>query len=207
MSKTELAKKLLEIKAVELRPNDFFTWASGIKSPIYCDNRSILSYPEIRTFLKKIFVKHIIENYPQTTSIAGVATGAIAIGALIADEMKLPFVYVRPKAKEHGRQNQIEGKIIPNSKVLVIEDLISTGGSSISAIEALKNENVEILGLLAIFSYEFDIAIENFKKAEIKFETLTNYSTLIQVANEENYIKKDEIEILNNWRKNFVSSK
>jgi len=207
MSNKELAKKLLEIKAVELRPNDFFTWASGIKSPIYCDNRSILSFPEIRTFLKKIFVKHIIEYYPQTTTIAGVATGAIAIGALIADEMNLPFAYIRPKAKEHGRQNQIEGKITENSKVLVVEDLISTGGSSISAIEALKNENIEVLGLVAIFSYEFDLAIENFKKAGIKFETLTNYSTLIQVASEEKFIKNEEIEILNNWRKNFVSSK
>lgn len=204
--KTKLAKYLLSIKAVELRPENPFTWASGIKSPIYCDNRHTLSFPEVRNFIKKMFSDFIKQNYPDANIIAGVATGAIAHGVLVADYLGLPFVYVRPKAKEHGRQNLIEGKLPENAKIVVIEDLISTGGSSLSAVEALKETNAEVLGLIAIFSYGFDIATEKFNEANCKFDTLTNYSSLIKVAKEKKYIENKHIEILNDWREQFVSS-
>lgn len=199
----KLAEYLLSIKAIELSPQEPFTWASGIKSPIYCDNRRALSYPEIRTFIKKQFVEFIKKNYPNVNTIAGVATGAIAIGALIADELKLPFIYIRPKAKEHGRKNLIEGKLPPDANVVVIEDLISTGGSSIAAVNALKNENANVLGLLAIFSYGLDIAEKSFKNANCKYDTLTNYASLIEVAIEKKLLKKEYFSILDNWRKNF----
>lgn len=199
----KLAEYLLSIKAIELSPQEPFTWASGIKSPIYCDNRRALSYPEIRTFIKKQFVEFIKKNYPNVNTIAGVATGAIAIGALIADELKLPFIYIRPKAKEHGRKNLIEGKLPPDANVVVIEDLISTGGSSIAAVNALKNGNANVLGLLAIFSYGLDIAEKSFKNANCKYDTLTNYASLIEVAIEKKLLKKEYFSILDNWRKNF----
>jgi len=200
----KLAEYLLKIKAVELRPENQFTWASGIKSPIYCDNRQTLSYPEIRTFIKNEFVKFINENYPNANTIAGVATGAIAIGALVAEELEMPFIYVRAKAKEHGRQNLIEGKLSDNANIVVIEDLISTGGSSIAAVEALKNAKVNVLGLIAIFSYGFNISEETFSKADCKFDTLTNYSTLIEVALKKNLIEDKHLDILTNWRENFI---
>ncbi|MBN2664252.1 MAG: orotate phosphoribosyltransferase [Bacteroidales bacterium] len=200
-----LAEYLLSIKAIELNPETPFTWASGIKSPIYCDNRQTLSYPEIRNFIKLQFVDFIKKNYPQANTIAGVATGAIAIGALVADELDFPFVYIRAKAKEHGRKNLIEGKLPQNSNVVVIEDLISTGGSSIAAVEALRANNVNVLGLLAIFSYGFDIAEKAFVNAKCKFDTLSNYSSLIQVAIEKNYLKKEYLKILEDWRRNFTS--
>lgn len=199
----KLAEYLLSIKAIELSPQEPFTWASGIKSPIYCDNRRALSYPEIRTFIKKQFVEFIKKNYPNVNTIAGVATGAIAIGALIADELKLPFIYIRPKAKEHGRKNLIEGKLPPDANVVVIEDLISTGGSSIAAVNALRNKNANVLGLLAIFSYGLKIAENSFKSANCKYDTLTNYTSLIEVAIEKKLLKKEYFSILDNWRKNF----
>jgi len=201
MDKTELAKQLLSIKAVELRPNDLFTWASGIKSPIYCDNRQTLSFPRIREYIQKQFVELIKKTYPNVEVIAGVATGAIAHGVLVAQEMNLPFIYVRSSAKGHGRQNLIEGKFDKNQKVVVIEDLISTGGSSIVAVEALRNANLNVLGLFAIFSYGFDIATENFKKANCDFNILTNFETLTDVAMKEKYISEKDFEFLQTWRK------
>lgn len=201
----ELAKQLLSIKAVELRPETPFTWASGIKSPIYCDNRKTLSFPYVRDFIKNQFCEFIRQNYPEVEVIAGVATGAIALGVLVADELNLPFVYIRSKAKDHGRQNLIEGSLDNNSKVVVIEDLISTGGSSIAAVNALKEARADVLGLVAIFSYGFEKAKNNFEKADCKYSTLTNYKTLIEVANQENYIKNEHIEILTNWRKKISS--
>ncbi len=201
MENKELAYNLLKINAVELRPQNPFTWASGIKSPIYCDNRQTLSFPDIRNFIKQSFATFIKENYPQTDVIAGVATGAIAHGVLVADELNLPFIYVRSKSKDHGKQNQIEGKFTSGQKVVVIEDLISTGGSSISAVESLRAANLDVLGLVAIFSYGFKKAEINFQAANCKFDTLTDYDTLINVAVDENFIKKSDLEILENWRK------
>jgi orotate phosphoribosyltransferase len=203
MKDKELAYKLLEINAVELRPQSPFTWASGIKSPIYCDNRQTLSFPDIRSYIKNKFATFIKNNYPQVEIIAGVATGAIAHGVLVAEALDLPFIYVRSKTKAHGKQNQIEGKFTSGQKVVVIEDLISTGGSSLSAVEALKNQNLDVLGLVAIFSYGFSKAVENFKQAKCRFDTLTDYDTLINIAVEKNFIKKEDLNILKNWRKNL----
>ncbi len=205
MKDKKLAQYLLSVKAIELRPQNPFTWASGIKSPIYCDNRQLLSYPEIRNYLKNLFAKNINSKYPDVQAIVGVATGAIAIGALVADFLNLPFLYVRAKAKEHGRENLIEGKIIENSKIVVIEDLISTGGSSLSAIDALKNAKLNVLGLLAIFSYGFKIAEDNFTKAQVSFETLTDFETLLVTASKENYISDEEIKIVKEWQGNFAN--
>ncbi len=201
--KKKLAEYLLSIKAVKLNPEFFFTWASGIKSPIYCDNRLTLSYPKIRNHIKNMFVNYIKKNFSGVEAIAGVATGAIAHGILVAQEMNLPFVYVRPKAKKHGKKNKIEGKLSENSKVVVIEDLISTGGSSINAINSLKNQNAEILGLIAIFSYGFNLSKENFAKTNCKFSTLLSYDELIKTAVEKNYIKQNDLKILKDWSKNF----
>ncbi len=202
--KKQLAEYLLKIKAVELRPDNLFTWASGIKSPIYCDNRKTLSYPEIRTFIKKQFVEFIKKEYPNVDTIAGVATGAIAIGALVAEEMNLPFVYIRSKAKEHGQQNLIEGKLSQDANVVVIEDLISTGGSSLAAVEAIRRDKSKVLGLIAIFSYGFNISKQKFQQSECNLHTLTNYSILIDVAVAENYIKSTDLQILEEWRENFI---
>jgi len=194
------AELLLQIKAIKLEPQQPFTWASGWKSPIYCDNRIILSYPPIRNFIREQFARQIEDLYGKPDVIAGVATGAIGIGMLVAEYMNLPFVYVRPEAKGHGRKNQIEGQLESGQTVVVIEDLISTGNSSLNAIKALEEANVSIKGLLAIFTYGFDIAVENFKKANIELHTLGNYEYLIETALKINYITTVEAETLKTWR-------
>jgi orotate phosphoribosyltransferase len=197
--KIKIAENLLKVNAIKLSPNDPFKWASGWNSPIYCDNRTILSYPKIRDLVKEALSNLLIEKFGKPDVIAGVATGAIGIGMLVADFLNLPFIYVRPEAKKHGRKNQIEGKINTNQKVVVIEDLISTGKSSINAVKALKSQNIEVLGMIAIFTYGFDISYNNFKSQQIKLETLSDYSTLIDVALKNNYISKEEITELESW--------
>ncbi|MFC2150924.1 orotate phosphoribosyltransferase [Bacteroidota bacterium] len=198
----KIAKSLLQIKAIKLQPANHFTWASGWKSPIYCDNRKTLSYPEIRNEIRDGFVQVIKEKYDTPDAIAGVATGAIAIGVLVAEAMNLPFVYVRPKPKEHGLGNMIEGEITEGKKVVVIEDLISTGKSSLKAIEALRDAKVKVLGMVAIFTYGFQISEKNFEQAKITLSTLSNYEVLINSALESNYIKESDLETLKNWRIN-----
>lgn len=198
----KIAQLLLQIKAIKLQPANHFTWASGWKSPIYCDNRKTLSYPEIRSEIRDGFVKLINEKYEKPDFIAGVATGAIAIGMLVADAMNLPFIYVRPKPKEHGLGNMIEGEIPTGKKVIVIEDLISTGTSSLKAVEALRSAHVEVLGMLAIFTYGFQIADKNFNDANVKLNTLSNYEVLVKAALESDYIKETDLETLKDWRKN-----
>jgi orotate phosphoribosyltransferase len=195
------AELLLQIKAIKLEPQEPFTWASGWKSPIYCDNRIILSYPPIRNFVRENFARQIEELYGKPDVIAGVATGAIGIGMLVAEYMNLPFIYVRPEAKGHGRKNQIEGHLESGQTVVVIEDLISTGNSSLNAIKALQEANVTIKGLLAIFSYGFKISEDNFKKANIDLYTLSGYDPLIDTAVKSNYINESEAETLKSWRK------
>lgn len=199
----EIAKTLLDIKAIFLNPEEMFTWASGIQSPIYCDNRISLSYPDARTLIKNAFVDLIKKNYPQVEYIAGVATAGIPHSALIADSLNLPMVYVRATSKEHGRSNQIEGDISAGTKAVVIEDLISTGGSSINAVNALREAGVEVLGLVAIFTYGLKKARDNFKQAGIEYHALSDYETLIQVALETKQIAKKHLEILENWQKNM----
>ena len=196
-----IPRYLLQSKAIMLEPAKPFTWASGWKSPIYCDNRITLSFPEIRTAIRNSFVEKIKEYFPSIEVIAGVATGAIAQGALVAEAMKMPFAYVRSAPKKHGMENLIEGIVNPGQKVVVIEDLISTGGSSLQAVEALRKVGAEVLGMVAIFTYGFSIAEENFKAANCKLVTLTNYVELLNFALESNYIKKDELEVLQQWRK------
>ncbi len=196
----KIAKSLLQIKAIKLQPTNYFTWASGWKSPIYCDNRKTLSYPEIRNEIKNTFVK-IIEKENETPDyIAGVATGAIAIGMLVADAMDLPFIYVRPKPKEHGLGNMIEGQIESGKKVVVIEDLISTGKSSLNAVEALRKADIDVLGMVAIFTYGFKISEDNFKNSNVKLTTLSNYEVLIDLALESGYVKESDLEPLRAWR-------
>jgi orotate phosphoribosyltransferase len=195
------AELLLQIKAIKLEPQQPFTWASGWKSPIYCDNRIILSYPPIRNFVRENFARQIEELYGKPDVIAGVATGAIGIGMLVAEYMSLPFIYVRPEAKGHGRKNQIEGHLESGQTVVIIEDLISTGNSSLNAIKALQEANVTIKGLLAIFTYGFKISEDNFKKANIDLYTLSNYEHLIESALKSNYINTSEAETLKSWRK------
>ncbi len=194
------AELLLQIKAIKLEPQQPFTWASGWKSPIYCDNRIILSYPTIRNYIREEFAKQIEDLYGKPDVIAGVATGAIGIGMLVAEYMNLPFVYVRPEAKGHGRKNQIEGQLESGQTVVVIEDLISTGNSSLNAVKALKEANLTIKGLLAIFTYGFDVAEENFKKENVELHTLGNYEFLIETALKTNYITTAEAETLKTWR-------
>ena len=200
--KKTIARELLQIKAIKLSPANPFIWASGWKSPIYCDNRKILSYPETRNIVKKAFAEKVKEIYGTPDVIAGVATGAIAHGVLIAEMLNIPFVYIRSSSKAHGLANQIEGELKPKQKVVVIEDLVSTGGSSLKAVEALRNADADVLGMLAIFSYGFDIATENFKKANCRLDTLTDYYTLIDIAVERNYILSEEMKTLQVWRKN-----
>lgn len=195
----ETAALLLQINAIKLQPQNPFTWASGWKSPIYCDNRITLSYPEIRNYLREQLAKQIEEKVGRPDAIAGVATGAIGIGALVADYMNLPFCYVRPEPKKHGRQNQIEGHLEPGSKVVVIEDLISTGKSSLQAAQALREYGAEIKAMFAIFSYGFPIAEENFKNAEINFNSLSNYENLLIQAEKSNYITESDMELLTQW--------
>lgn len=195
------AELLLQIKAIKLEPQQPFTWASGWKSPIYCDNRIILSYPPIRNFVRENFARQIEELYGKPDVIAGVATGAIGIGMLVAEYMNLPFIYIRPEAKGHGRKNQIEGHLESGQTVVVIEDLISTGNSSLNAIKALQEAKVTIKGLLAIFTYGFKISEDNFKKANIDLYTLSSYDHLIDTAVKSNYINASEAETLKSWRK------
>ena len=196
------AELLLNINAIKLNPRKPFTWASGWKSPIYCDNRLVLSYPAIRNFIKHELAKNIENLYGKPDVIAGVATGAIGIGALVADEMGLPFVYVRPEAKKHGRQNQIEGKLEKGQNVVVVEDLISTGKSSLNAVNSLKKESVNVKGMVAIFTYGFEISEKNFLKNNIELRTLGNYSYLLEQALNTGFINEIELKTLSNWNKN-----
>ncbi len=200
----ETAKKtaelLLQIKAIKLNPQEPFTWASGWKSPIYCDNRIILSYTPIRNFVRDHMAKQVEKIYGKADVIAGVATGAIGIGMLVAEYLGVPFIYVRPEAKKHGRQNQIEGHLESGQNVVVIEDLISTGKSSLNAVKALKEANANVKGMIAIFSYGFDVAEENFKQEHLQVHTLSNYTSLIEQAYETNYLNKKELETLQEWR-------
>ena len=198
----EVTKRLLAIDTIKIQPDNPFTWASGWKAPIYCDNRKVLSYPETRTFICNQFVQLVREKYPNAEAIAGVATGAIAIGVLIAEVMKLPFIYVRSKPKGHGLENLIEGDIQPGTKVVIIEDLISTGGSSLSAAQAVRNYGAEVLGMLAIFTYNFPLAAQNFQEANIELTTLSNYNLLLKMAYDAGEISDVQLESLNNWRKN-----
>jgi orotate phosphoribosyltransferase len=195
-----VAALLLKCKAIILKPENPFTWASGWKSPIYCDNRISLSYPEVRDYIKEVFRTSIEKHFDLPDLIAGVATGAIAQGALVADLMNLPFVYVRPSAKEHGRQNLIEGRLEPGQKVVVVEDLISTGGSSLKAVEALRNAGAEVLGMVAIFTYGFEVASENFKDANVELHTLTDYHVLMEAALASGQIQEEQVEVLQLWR-------
>ena len=198
----QLAKSLLQINAIILQPENPFTWASGWKSPIYCDNRKILSFPKSRTYIRQSLVKVISKHYGSANVIAGVATGAIAYGALVAEEMGLPFIYVRSAKKEHGKQNRVEGAYNSGQSVIVIEDLISSGKGSLEAVKALRKEGLNVKGLISIFTYGFDTAAKNFKKANCEFISLCNYSTLLQVAVKQDYIKQSDLEVLERWRKN-----
>ena len=198
----KVAEFLLQVKAIKLNPKEPFTWASGIKSPIYCDNRVTLSYPNIRTFMRQAYAESILEHFGKPDVIAGVATGGIAQGALVAQELGIPFIYVRSSAKEHGMGNQIEGYFEKGQKVVVIEDLISTGGSSLKAVAALREADLDVKGLVAIFTYGFDIAHENFTKAECQYVTLSDYNSMITKALDNNLISQDEMDSLKRWRDN-----
>lgn len=195
-----LAEKLLKISAIKLQPENPFVWASGWSSPIYTDNRKTLSYPEIRSFIKIELSRLIMENFQEADAIAGVATGAIAQGALVAEELMLPYVYVRSTPKDHGLENLIEGNLKPGQKVVVIEDLISTGGSSLKAVEAIRKAGCTVVGMVAIFSYEFPVAVKAFNKAGVKLITLSNYSSMLKAALETNYINASDIKTLEKWR-------
>lgn len=196
------AELLLQINAIKLKPENPFTWASGWKSPIYCDNRILLSYPSIRNFIKDEMAKQVESLYGKPDVIAGVATGAIGMGALVADALGLPFIYVRPEPKSHGRQNQIEGYLETHQTVVVIEDLISTGKSSLNAVDALEAYGANVKGMLAIFTYGFETATLNFAERKVELHTLSNYEYLIEQASETNYIKEEQLNTLMQWRKN-----
>ncbi len=198
---SKTAELLLQINAIKLRPENPYTWASGWKSPIYCDNRIILSFPQIRNFVRQEMAKQLEELYGKPDVIAGVATGAIGIGILVAEYLGLPFVYVRPEAKSHGRQNKIEGYLEQGSSVVIIEDLISTGRSSLNAVEALRESEAKIKGMIAIFTYGFDVSVANFERQGVNLHTLTDYENVIRQATETNYIKEDQINLLLDWRK------
>ena len=195
------AEKLLNVKAIKLQPSAPFTWASGWKSPFYCDNRKTLSYTDLRSFVKIELTRTILENFQDVDAIAGVATGAIAQGALVADALNLPFVYVRSKPKDHGLQNLIEGELKPGMKVVVVEDLISTGGSSLKAVEAIRNNGCEVVGMVASYTYGFPVAEKAFADAKVKLITLTNYEAVVAQAVKTGYITEDEVEVLHEWRK------
>lgn len=195
------AAKLLNVKAIKLQPNNPFTWASGWKSPFYCDNRKTLSYPELRSFVKIEIARIIMERFPEVEAIAGVATGAIPQGALVADALCLPFVYVRSKPKDHGLENLIEGELKPGMKVVVVEDLISTGGSSLKAVEAIRNNGCEVIGMVASYTYGFQVAEEAFKNANVTLVTLTNYEAVVAEALRIGYIADTDVELLHEWRK------
>ena len=196
------AGKLLGIKAIKLQPNDPFTWASGWKSPFYCDNRKTLSYHDVRSFVKLELVHAILAHFPEATAVAGVATGAIAQGALVAEELAMPYAYVRPKPKDHGMKNQIEGELPEGSKVVVVEDLISTGGSSLKAVAALREAGFEVVGMVASYTYGFPVAEEAFKEANVQLVTLTDYQNVVEKALEIGYISKEDVPMLDEWRKN-----
>ncbi|KGN86255.1 orotate phosphoribosyltransferase [Porphyromonas gulae] len=196
-----IASKLIEVKAIKLQPNNPFTWASGWKAPIYCDNRKTLSYPQIRSLIKLELARVISETFGDVEAIAGVATGAIAQGTLVADLLGLPFVYVRSSPKDHGLENLVEGELKPNSKVVVIEDLISTGGSSLKAAEAIRNFGCEVLGMVAVYTHGFPMAEQNFEKAGVKLVTLTDYDQVIEEALRTGYISAENVELLREWRK------
>ncbi|MDR1937226.1 MAG: orotate phosphoribosyltransferase [Tannerellaceae bacterium] len=196
-----VAEKLLKIKAVKLQPANPFIWASGWKSPIYCDNRKTLSYPAVRNFIKIELARVISEIYENAEAIAGVATGAIAQGALVADLLGLPFVYIRATPKDHGLENLIEGELKPGSKVVILEDLVSTGGSSLKAVEAVRNFGCDVIGMVAIFTHGFPIAAKQFKDAKVTLTTLSNYDAVIEEAVRTDYISRSEIATLQEWRK------
>jgi len=195
-----LAEKLLKISALKLQPANPFVWASGWNSPIYTDNRRTLSYPEMRSFIKLELSRLIMENFPEVDAVAGVATGAIAQGALVADELNLPYVYVRSTPKDHGLENLIEGDLRPGQKVVVVEDLVSTGKSSLKAVEAIRNAGCEVVGMVALFTYGFPVAEANFAEGNVRLLTLSDYSAMLEVALETEYITEDDIETLHNWR-------
>lgn len=199
--KKEFASKLLKVKAIKLQPDNPFTWASGWSSPFYCDNRKTLSYPELRNYIKLELVHAILEAFPEVEAIAGVATGAIAQGALVADELHLPFVYVRSKPKDHGLENLIEGELRPGSKVVVVEDLVSTGSSSLKAVEAIRRDGCNVIGMVAAYTYGFPEAEEAFNKANVQLVTLTDYEHVVAEALETEYIVESDVELLHEWRK------
>ena len=195
------AEKLLKVKAIKLQPEQPFTWASGWKSPFYCDNRKTLAFPALRTFVKLQLSRIVAELYPEADAIAGVATGAIAQGALVADELALPFAYVRSKPKDHGMANLIEGDLQPGMKVVVVEDLISTGGSSLKAVEALRQHGCEVLGMVAAYTYGFPVAEEAFAAAGVTLTTLTNYEAVVETALQTGYIEQSHVTTLAAWSK------
>ena len=202
MIKNFFARKLLEVQAIKLQPNEPFTWASGWKSPFYCDNRKTLSFPALRSFVKLELCHLIQAHFPGAEAVAGVATGAIAQGALVADQLGLPFCYVRSKAKDHGMQNLIEGQVAAGTKVVVVEDLISTGGSSLKAVEALRQAGVEVVGMVASYTYGFAVAEEAFAKAGVQLLTLTDYDAVVDEALRTGYISHDDLPLLAQWRQN-----
>lgn len=198
---TQFAAKLLEVKAIKLQPQDPFTWASGWKSPFYCDNRKTLSFPSLRSYVKTELTRLIMEEFPEAEAVAGVATGAIAQGALVAEELSMPFAYVRSKPKDHGLENLIEGELRPGSKVIVVEDLISTGGSSLKAVEALRKAGMKVVGMVASYTYGFPVAEQAFSEAGVRLITLTNYEAVLEVAKQIGYITEEQIPTLNEWRR------
>ena len=196
------AAKLLDVKAIKLQPNDPFTWASGWKSPFYCDNRKTLSFPELRTFVKVELTRLVMEHFAEADVVAGVATGAIAQGALVADLLGKPFIYVRSKPKDHGLENLIEGELQAGQKVVVVEDLISTGGSSLKAVEAIRRAGAEVVGMVASYTYGFPVAEKAFAEAGVRLITLTNYEAVVAQALSTGYIKESDVELLHQWREN-----
>ncbi|QUB48240.1 orotate phosphoribosyltransferase [Prevotella sp. oral taxon 475] len=199
--KKDFAERLLKVKAIKLQPNEPFTWASGWRSPFYCDNRKTLSFPQLRSFIKQELVHAVLKHFPQADAVAGVATGAIAQGALVADALHLPFVYVRSKPKDHGLENLIEGELEPRAKVVVIEDLISTGGSSLKAVEALRRSGCTVVGMVAAYTYGFAVAEEAFREADVQLVTLTDYDHVVAQALATGYITPADVELLNDWRR------
>ncbi|KQS26907.1 orotate phosphoribosyltransferase [Dyadobacter sp. Leaf189] len=195
-----VAELLLEAKAIKLSPDKPFQWSSGWLSPIYCDNRVALSYPDTRTFIKKMLADLVRQEYPGVQAVVGVATGGIAQGALVADLLELPFAYVRPEPKKHGMGNQIEGRLEPGQSVIIIEDLISTGGSSLKVVDVLRAAGIEVAGMIAIFTYGFEVAANNFKEKDVKLSTVSNYNALIEAALEHNYVSASQVESLSAWR-------
>ena len=195
-----IAEKLLQVKAVALKPQGFFTWASGWKSPIYCDNRKVLSHPFVRDFIKSELCNVVFEKFEQAELLAGVATAGIPWGAMVSDQLKLPFIYVRPKPKEHGLGNQIEGECKPGQKVVVIEDLVSTGKSSLQAVDALLDKGLNVIGMVSIFTYGFPVAQQEFDKKSIKYYSLTDYSSLLYLASAQGTLTEQELALLESWR-------